>query len=59
MNAQDARCLQRHLHQAIDELEKIALNFHTAGRGIERILAINLSPARDIVDGEMESGHDD
>ncbi len=59
MNDRDLRCLQKHLKNALRELDEIAANFHTAGRGIERIIAIDLAPARDIVDGFLESGHDD
>lgn len=54
MNEDDGKRLQQHLHRAIDELEQIALNFFTAGRGIERVLAIDLAPARDIVDRLLE-----
>ena len=54
MNEDDGKRLRQHLHRAIDELEQIALNFFTAGRGIERVLAIDLAPARDIVDRLLE-----
>lgn len=39
-----------HVKAAIDSLERIALDFPTAGRGIERVLALNLAPARDALD---------
>ena len=54
MNEDDGKRLQKHLRRAIDELEQIAANFFTAGRGIERVLALDLAPARDIVDKALE-----
>lgn len=46
----DLERARAHVHLAIDTLERIALDFPTAGRGIERTLAINLAPARDALD---------
>ena len=43
-----------HLHAAIDALERIALDFPSAGRGIERVLGMNLAPARDALDALIE-----
>ena len=43
-----------HLHAAIDALERIALDFPTAGRGIERVLAISLAPARDAIEAMVD-----
>ena len=45
-----AQHLAAKMHLAIDALEKIALDFPTAGRGIERILALYLTPVRDEID---------
>ncbi len=46
----DSQRANAHLKAAIDALERIALDFPTAGRGIERVLALHLAPARDMLE---------
>ncbi len=50
----DLQRASAHLRAAIDALERIASDFPSAGRGIERVLALNLAPARDLLDAADE-----
>ncbi len=46
-------------HLAIDALERIALDFPTAGRGIERVLALYLCPVREALDSLVRESRQD
>lgn len=46
----EAERINNHIKAAIESLERIALDFPTAGRGIERVLAMDLAPARDALE---------